>query len=352
MRTIIVLCLSVLFLTGCSSDPKNTSSKSADNRYLPNTILGGDNIWVISDTSDWNNGLQDLTNKIFESSYEMLPQDERCFHVSGITYFDFNDLMRRNQCILFEVNLQRESRLTRFIRKNFAQKIKTVEGSTHFFVKDLWAKGQLVGFILANNKEQLFDHVSQNEDQLRNIYLDFVIHQQAKRFMNSPKNAGVSQKFLEKFNLNLHVPKEYRTGADLENFYWAVKETRTGYMGVVAYAELYSDSAQLRKQHILDLRDSILGQVITGEDANNHMISDRRILILERQGNFKGKYAKTLSGLWQLKGIYVGGPFKHYVIYDNISKSLLHIDLFVTSPGDDKKPLMQELEAIIQTAKN
>ena len=62
MRTIIVLCLSVLFLTGCSSDPKSTSSKSADNRYLPNTILGGDNIWVISDTSDWNNGLQDYAN--------------------------------------------------------------------------------------------------------------------------------------------------------------------------------------------------------------------------------------------------------------------------------------------------
>ena len=64
-----------------------------------------------------------------------------------------------------------------------------------------------------------------------------------------------------------------------------------------------------------------------------------------------GKKTYHTKGTWELKNDFMAGPFINYAVEDTISKRLLIIEGFCYAPSKNKRDLVFELRAIIETVK-
>ena len=63
-----------------------------------------------------------------------------------------------------------------------------------------------------------------------------------------------------------------------------------------------------------------------------------------------GRYTAELRGLWRIQdGLAMGGPFVSITQLDQARNRIVTIEGFVFAPGEKKRDLLQQLEAIIFT---
>jgi hypothetical protein len=65
--------------------------------------------------------------------------------------------------------------------------------------------------------------------------------------------------------------------------------------------------------------------------------------------DFNGSFAVEMRGMWELEGDFMGGPFVSYTLVDEIQNRVVTIEGFVYNPGNDKKNLLRQVEALIYT---
>jgi hypothetical protein len=62
-------------------------------------------------------------------------------------------------------------------------------------------------------------------------------------------------------------------------------------------------------------------------------------------------FAVDTRGLWRMKNDFMGGPFVSISVLDETRNRVVTIDAFVYAPGKDKRNLMWELEAVLESLK-
>ena len=65
--------------------------------------------------------------------------------------------------------------------------------------------------------------------------------------------------------------------------------------------------------------------------------------------NFAGWRALRLSGLWENRNLYVGGPFRTYCFYDEEAKRRYMVDAAVFGAGVEKEPYLRQVDIIAHT---
>ena len=64
-----------------------------------------------------------------------------------------------------------------------------------------------------------------------------------------------------------------------------------------------------------------------------------------------GKKALETKGKWEVKGVYMAGPFLSYSVIDKAKNRLVVVEGLTYAPSINKRDYMFELEAIMKTIK-
>jgi hypothetical protein len=64
-----------------------------------------------------------------------------------------------------------------------------------------------------------------------------------------------------------------------------------------------------------------------------------------------GRFALETRGLWRVEGDFMGGPFLSYTLFDEENGQIVTLEGFVYAPDMDKRRLLFELEAIMNSLK-
>ena len=163
-----------------------------------------------------------------------------------------------------------------------------------------------------------------------------------KRMYAKLERKETEEKLMGKYGWRVRVQHDYFLAFEdpKENFVFLRRRFPERWLFV--YWVDTEDPSFLTPEWCLKKRNEI-GEKFYGEDR-----VVRGYTKVER-GEFLGRKAFIVQGLWENEKEVAGGPYKAYCFYDSTTKRVYMIDIAVFAPGQRKMPFLRQLEVIAHT---
>lgn len=326
----LALTISLFSFSACQSSGDG-EGKSAVERLFQNTTLPSANggildILVVAEDKVWNGTAGRAFQSHFTAMTYGLPQPEPLYTVRQVNPREFSELLQRTRYV---VSL-------------------AVDDSAYYQVqKDLWARGQLVAFIQAEDELALRKMILKNNSALE----DLIANREAERLTKKLKPLSLKEypEFFEKHNLKLDIPRDFTISVAEEDLvvYW--KSTTRSDNGIIIYVGELPEDEAIIGNNIIPLRDSLTKLYVPGSREGSYMVVEDLIKPQINATEFQGRFALETRGLWRTVGDLMGGPFVSFTIYDEKNGRLIYIDTFMLAPDKKKRKSLFELESLIRT---
>jgi hypothetical protein len=208
--------------------------------------------------------------------------------------------------------------------------------------EDIWAKRQVVGCVVAPDREALEDWLAEHGEELRTSLAEAAVQRLSRMLRETADEAGMSVAMEERFGWSISPPTGYdlfTTNVD-DGF---VFFRRTGPDRTVFLYWTDAGAAAVDEPYALTLREEIAGAYFDGDT-----IEWNRPVVAERV-DFLGRDAVRVSGWWGNRTLVGGGPFRSYCFQDEASGRIYLLDVSLFAPSYDKTALMRNLDAIAHT---
>ncbi len=287
-------------------------------------------ILVVADSALWDSPLFDKLKEIYQAPVKVLPQMEPTYKFITFRYQDFSPILRLHKNIIFV--------------EDEAEKTVITER------KDTWAKDQYILSFKFNNQKDMLAKIKENKEYI----LDYFIDADISRIQASQKKASqgaLNDEFKKKRGYELIIPRDFTTVEKGDQYTFMRREKPNLTQCLFIYEEDYVSKAQLTKEYLLNLRDSLGKMYLEGEAVNSYMQTERRAPVYMDVQNVEDQYAMRLRGLWKMVGEFKGGSFVSYAYVDTKRNKLINLEGFLYCPKYKKRFYMQELEAILRSLK-
>lgn len=320
----ILLPLIFLLVVSCNIDNRGPL------RPAP-TGAPGDLLLVMNDNL-WDSYSGDTIRSILAGPVDALPQVEPRFDVIRIDHSGFGKNFKQHRNII-------------------VVKVGADQPKPKILVqKGLWARTQLLITLLAPNEESLIKLLNDDRDKL----ISLLVNEELKRLMDSYytiQDKEIVDKLKKEQNIKLNVPKGYEIKADEKDFIWLSQEYRDIVQGILIYTYPYTDVETFTRDYLVAKRNIFLKKYLPGEIEGSYMTTEPLFPPIFSEftlGN--GNYTAQLQGLWRIQdGLSMGGPFVNITQLDEKRNRIVTVEGFVYAPGNDKRDLLQQVEAIIYT---
>lgn len=331
MRILSLLLAVTFLLSGCNSesgDDGDANGKKADTRALPeSTGKLGEVVIVVSDKAWENDGLNVL-NSAMKREVEGLPQSEPQFSTAQINQSEFSRIFRTTRNLIL---------------------IEKSDVDSVFWSNDKYARDQLILNIAYTTSKNAVKMIAEQGNE----FADYFYRRELDRLKEAHKLArdkGLGKTIRTKFGVEIYIPKDFRINQEEDGFLWLIRNKRDIQQGVFIY-ELELQESLDPISLALTSRDSISGKYILGELDNTYMQLEMRYSPVTEVGEVDGVFQTQMLGLWRMANDFMGGPFVNYTFFDDRQNRLIGVDGYVYSPGTDKRNLMWELRAIVESAR-
>ncbi|MDD3876286.1 MAG: DUF4837 family protein [Bacteroidales bacterium] len=314
-----LLLLTIAFISSCINE----------NGYLPSSSGKTAEILFIIDKYQWDGIAGDSIKAVFRSEYRVLNQPEPMFNLANIEEKSFTKIFESHRNI-FIVEIKPEFESTKFeVRKN------------------VWAQPQLVVRISAKSAEDFIAKLSLQKEQIVRLFFENERERMLKAFKHD-EDVTIGKQLRDKYGLSLTIPNGYFIAKSVDNFCWIRRETEETSMGVLIYTQPYLDTAVFQPENIIALRDSMTQLHVPGPSDGSYMqVSQKLILPIHKEINFKDSYAVETRGLWDVEGDFMGGPFINYTFVDEERNRVITLDAFVYAPRYNKRDYILQCEALL-----
>ncbi len=324
-KYIIFLFFTVSILSSCYTDPEP---------YMPHSTGTPGHILIIMEKQKWKYGPGKIVREMFDTPYEVLPQNEPVFDYSHIPPEAFSSLLNKTRNI--------------FIGK-ISVNVKKPEV---IISKNVHAKPQMIITVKARNNEEFENLIKQNADKI--IYAltkaerERLIGVYGGKFLEK----HIYKKLKDKHNILLSIPQGYTLDVDSSNFQWLSRETPVSSQGILLWEYPYTDTLQFSLENLIQKRDSICKKYVPGPKDSTYMTTELLIDPTYTEFMLNGNYAVMIKGLWKIAGrkdVFLGGPFVEITIADQKRGRLITADGYVYGGRKKKRELMRQVEAILFT---
>ena len=323
MRHIITVLFIAVFLSSCEDNPK-------ENQVVLNDSSGNiNNISVIIPNDMWSGEVGEALRKHFASPVEGLPQEEPLFSMNQMPPEAFSGFVRKNRLFLK-------------VEKGNESEVKVAN--------DAFARPQTGVVITGNSEEEILRLIEENSAKIIKLFKETEIKERQRRI----KKSLMDDKSLEKkMGVSLNIPSAYRYAKQEDDFFWIRKDIPNGSMEILVYEVpinvIQKDTNVIG--NIIEMRDSIGKTHIPGRLDGTYMITEEAYAPYLFESEIDNKFAWESKGTWDVKGDFMGGPFLNYAVLDKENNRFLILEGFAFAPSARKRDNMQELEAILKSAK-
>ena len=319
----------VLFITlisnSCIQNPGPGSSGRSNN--LVNITGSAGEVLVVLENSLWKGETGNILREVLEQQFPALPQPEPLFDLVHITTGAFDNMFKAHRSIvIIDVATQ-----------NSVPEIK--------YTENVWAQPQIVININSPDIKSLAKLLQDNKERMVYTLLTYDRKRIASVY-NSSKDMSIKNMFA-KFHINLAVPRGYNVDVNKEDFIFVSIESLKSSQVIFAYRYPFYGEYDLNSNNLIERRNEFLKRYTTGHREGSYMttakIPNPQIFDLVKNNK---KYVE-IRGLWELNKGYMGGPFISHSTIDETRKEVITVEGYVYNPGDKKRNLMRQIEAIV-----
>lgn len=274
-----------------------------------------------------------------------LPQMEAYFTVSHVSPAQFDDFLKSTRNILI-IDID-EHKYTQ---------VKT----THS--RDSWSKPQAIVRIQAPSNEIFEEYWSTHGEVIRDWFVREELDRQI-RFYRANTNKG-AREILNKQGYDLLIPEDYILIMDttlclhdqMVNVLWCCNNKGPMRKDVMVYSYPYTSQEQFSNEAIIQMRDNIMGQLVSAQVAGSHMGTEFKHFppvsryVPALRDSIGGFYAVETRGLWKIyDGEAMGGPFVSLTRLDQVNGRVVTAEGFLFAAGQKKRNALRQIEAILYT---
>jgi len=320
MKKISLLLVITAFFISCESGDSKKVYKEANGRI--NHLL------VVMKNSEWQGALGDELRKIIAEPVLGLPQPESQFEVTQVPPESFSSMFRATRSVL-NVGISDE---------------------TSFSVSsNVYAAPQKIITITGKDKEALIAEIQKNSKKIVEIYknadLESVQSSILKKFWDPTKIET-----FEKQGYSLKIPRNYRKVEDNGEFVWYRYHLNgDNSMELIAYTVPITSEDDEKGNNIVAIRNAFGKKNIPGQIEDSYMMTEEVYSPHIFEVELDGKKAFETRGKWEVKNVYMAGPFLSYTVVDKPNNRLVIVEGLTFAPSINKRDYMFELEAILKT---
>lgn len=296
---------------------------------LPGTTGKAGELVVVMNKDKWNGAVGDSVFSVLAQPVYGLPQAEPMFNVVHIAKKAFTKIFQTHRNLMI-VHFSKETEPRIELKFN------------------VYSKPQIVVEIWAPNEEKFFDVFTKNQDRI----IKQILKKEQSRILtsyNAQLNNDVVAAVREQWNVKLSVPKGYNLVREEEDVFWIRYETKDVTQSILIYSEPYERQNTFTEEGMVEVMDRFSKQYVPGPDPGTYMKTYTEYPPRFEETALSGVYASRLKGLWDLEGGLMGGPFVMYSIMDESRNRVLHLHGFVFAPGVNKRNLLRQVDAIINS---
>jgi uncharacterized protein DUF4837 len=322
MKKIGILLVIISFLFSCDSGKNQKILMDANGRI--------NNLLIVMKNSEWQGEVGDELRRIIAEPVVGLPQPEAQFEVSQVPLDKFGSLFKASRSIL---------------------KLSITDNNSFTVATDVFASPQKIITITGKNKEELIKEIQKNSSKIiskfKNSDLRAVRRKILKKYWDPSK--------IETFNkqgYTLKIPRKYSKVEDNGDFVWYRYHLFGGNsMELISYTVPITSEDDENGSNIVAIRDAMGEKYIPGEMEGSYMITEEAYTPHVFEVELDGKKTFETRGKWEVKGVYMAGPFLSYTVVDKVNNRLVIVEGLTFAPSINKRDYMFELEAILKTLK-
>lgn len=288
-------------------------------------------ITVIIEDNLWNGEVGDSIRKKLTTTVKGLPQEEPLFNLVQHTDRTGDDHFCQNRNIIIVE--------------------KSIDNIFEIRNND-FALNQSVIYLSGKTTNDIINLFEKKSDSIIKTIKQFEISETQKKIALSPLDTHIIR---DKFDVELNIPSDFELVAEDEKFAWFKKETQNGSSSFLMYQIPYFEYASQFENlnRIIKVRDSVGGCFIQSQEDKKEgfMITEEAYAPYFETTFLAGKKAFQTVGTWELKGIFMSGPFINYAVLDKQNNRMIVLEGFAYAPSSSKRNTMHELEAIIKSVK-
>ncbi|MCF8360113.1 MAG: DUF4837 family protein [Prolixibacteraceae bacterium] len=316
----IVLLAAALF--SCSNRTQNSMMKNVTGKAGELVVVINKDIWE----GETGTAMFDILSQ----PHLGLPQEEPVFDVINIPPEAFGEIFKTTRNLLLT-------------------SVKPGNDSTGVtFNRNVYAHTQALVSIKAKNARELNELFRQNSDRI----IGFFLKAEKDRIkMNYSKyhEEVVRKATEEKFGFTINVPPGFKVAEETEDFMWIRYETPDISQGIFVYTYPYESDSTFTVDFLKAQRNIFLKHNVPGPTEGSYMTTENDLPLLLNMIRKNGNFAAEMRGLWRVENDFMGGPFISLSILDLLNNRIVTLDGFVYAPGKDKRNLLWQIEAMINS---
>jgi len=326
---------------------------SCTNSQRP-AIGNGDDIIVIADSSLYYELEAEMLHVFEKIIYT--PQPENLFNLQRENFRKFSKLQNRKNIIILGT-LDSDDYTSKYIKASLDSSVtELVRNNEVSFVNknNLWAKDQLVMFLVSNSVEELKKNIlKRNEKLLYSFRQASNKRLFSKLYKPNLELKKIKADILKKYNWTLYIQPaiDYAKNDSINNFVWlrSGRNTPIERWMFVHWIE-NANAKYLNNDSLIKIRNRVtFKHYRTSDDSIYVDIAYGMSKPMISQANFNGRYALLSQGFWKFSDKSGGGPFISYSFLDEKSGRFYMIDASIFAPKYYKKKLLQQADVVLSS---
>ncbi|WP_372793539.1 DUF4837 family protein [Lutibacter sp.] len=322
MKKLGILLVILSFLISCESGKNQRVLVAANGRI--------NNLLVVMKNSEWQGEIGDELRKFIAEPVLGLPQPEAQFEVSQVPIENYGSMFKSSRSIL---------------------NIGIADKNSFTIGTDVYAAPQKIITITGKSKEDLIEMIQKNSSKIVSEFKDSDLRAVRMKILKKYWEPSTMETFKQQ-GFSLKIPQEYSKVEDNGEFVWYRYHLFGGNsMELMCYTIPITSDDDVNGNNIVANRDAFGKKNIPGQIEDSYMITEEAYTPHVFEVELDGKKAFETRGKWEVKGVYMAGPFLSYTVVDKANNRLVVVEGLTYAPSINKRDYMFELEAILKTLK-
>ncbi len=308
---------------------------------LPEGIGSNHEVLVLADDAQWQR-FEGILEEIFQRKV-FTAQEEYIFTLKRGKSEEFKFYQKWKNLVLlatFDHQGPTVDLMGQLLSPEAKEKIS--QGEAFFFARqDVWAREQQVFFFAAQEEEILTEKLRENRERIFELMENALNVKVSNMLYANDEQVELEKRLFREYGWTVRIPWGYRVEREFpgERFVWLRKQQPQRWI-FVSWED--TEEVSVMPEWCLDERDRIGREFYDGDEIVRGHTTFQQV-------NFADHRAVRLSGLWENKSLFVGGPFRTFCFYDEGVGRRYLVDVAVFAAGVEKEPYLRQLDVIAHT---
>jgi hypothetical protein len=292
-------------------------------------------IVVVADHDVWNGPTGDSLRGMFDHRVGNINRDEPLFEVLRVLPGDFKKLIARHRNVI-------------------VAGVDPAVGEPGLTVaNDIYASPQIVLRAVAPDAASLAGLIGSSRNEIM-LALENAEKSRDVVAATGHTPEAISTLIKNRFGFEMSTGPGYaiqKMEKESDDFLWLRYEMPTADQGIIIYTYPFSGVKDFDRENLFARRNEFVSR-IPAQNPGSYMVTVAEVNELAYK-KIDGRPWAEMSGLWDVEGDFMGGPYRNYSTLDAANQRVIAIDFYVYSPETriSQRNYVRQLEHLIYTVK-